>query len=171
MSSTVLCNFTHIQISILYLKRHANDWRKKNVIDGFLKCPNKYISNISNLYNPNKNMSLAYQMKCDIIFSDPESDHIFSHSCFSVTYLVYIYLFSYVVIIHLLRIGKCVAIYCRLIIDWIESTQARILFTAQCRAGIHNQIRNNTWRSISIYHRLITLNIFRLFDCNHILSI
>ena len=35
-------------------------------------------------------MSFASQTKCDIMFSDLESDHIFSHFCFYVTYLVYI---------------------------------------------------------------------------------
>ena len=45
-------------------------------------------SNISNISNPNVNSGLAYQTKCDHVFSDPESDHISSH--FSGTYLVYI---------------------------------------------------------------------------------
>ena len=54
----------------------------------FLDFFNQYIPNISNI-NPNENMSLAYQTKCDDMFSDPESDHIFSHFFLSVTYLVY----------------------------------------------------------------------------------
>ena len=45
------------------------------MIDG----TNKYISNISNIYNPNVNLSSASQMKCDNMFSDQELDHIFSH--------------------------------------------------------------------------------------------
>ena len=49
---------------------------------------NQDTSNIPNLSNPNVNSSLASQTKCDNIFSDPKSDHIFSH--FSGIYLVYI---------------------------------------------------------------------------------
>ena len=45
-------------------------------------------SNISNLSNPNVNLSLASQTKCDNMFSDPESDDIFSNLLS--TYLVYI---------------------------------------------------------------------------------
>ena len=37
----------------------------------------EYISNISNLYNLDKNLSLASQMICDHMFSDSKSDHIF----------------------------------------------------------------------------------------------
>ena len=38
------------------------------------------VSKISGIYaNKNVNLSLASQMKCDNIFLDPESDHIFSH--------------------------------------------------------------------------------------------
>ena len=52
---------------------------------GFIAFLNHDIPNIS---NPNVNLGLASQTKCDDMFSDPESDHIFSH--FLVTYLVYI---------------------------------------------------------------------------------
>ena len=45
--------------------------------------------NISQISTIRKNMSLASQTKCDIIFSDPKSDHIFPHF-FSVTYMAYI---------------------------------------------------------------------------------
>ena len=62
-------------------------------------------------------------------------------------------------------------IYCKLITDLIEWTRAWLLFPDQCRAVIHNQIRNTTWKSIFIYHILITLNLFKLFDCNCILSL
>ena len=65
------------------------------VIDGtkmlsmvFLEFSNEYISNISNIYNPNVNLSLASQIKRDKIFPDTKLDNIFSH--FSVMYLVYI---------------------------------------------------------------------------------
>ena len=37
----------------------------------------QYISNISNLYNLDKNTSLVSQTICDHMCSDPESDHIF----------------------------------------------------------------------------------------------
>ena len=49
---------------------------------------NKYISNISNLYNPDKNLSLASQTICDHIFIDPKSDHTF-HIFWSRTWLIY----------------------------------------------------------------------------------
>ena len=62
-------------------------WDKK-VIDGFYPFSNHDTSNIPNILNPNANSSLASQTKCDNVFSDPESDHIFSH--FLGTYLVYI---------------------------------------------------------------------------------
>ena len=39
--------------------------------------------------NHNVNLSLAYQIKCDNMFSDPESDTIFSH--LSVTPGLYIF--------------------------------------------------------------------------------
>ena len=45
-------------------------------------------SNIPNILNPDVDLSLAYQTKSDDMFSDPESDNIFSH--FLGTYLVYI---------------------------------------------------------------------------------
>ena len=64
-----------------------------------------------------------------------------------------------------------VGIYCKSIPDWIQSTLTWILFPAQCRAVIYNQSRNTTWKSIFIYHILITLNLFKLFDCNWILSL
>ena len=53
-----------------------------------LSFSNHDTSNIPNLSNPNVNLSLAYPKKCDNMFSDLKSDHIFSH--FSGTYLVYI---------------------------------------------------------------------------------
>ena len=46
------------------------------------------------------------------------------------TWFIYIF-FSYVVIIHLLRRGVVVGIYCPLIPDWIKLTQAQILFSCQ----------------------------------------
>ena len=57
---------------------------------GFINFSNEYTSNISNIYNKNESLSLAYQMKCDNMFSDPELNYIFSKFCLSVTYLEYI---------------------------------------------------------------------------------
>ena len=68
------------------MKLDSDRWNK-NVIDGFYIFSNHDTSNISNLLNPNVNLSLASQKKFDNMFSDPKSDHIFSH--LSGTYLVY----------------------------------------------------------------------------------
>ena len=54
-------------------KIHGHNRWNKDVIDGyFLDFSNKYISNISNIYNPNENMSIESQIKCDNMFTDPE---------------------------------------------------------------------------------------------------
>ena len=53
---------------------------------GFIGFYNQYISNI---YNPNVKLSLASQNKYYNMFSDLESDHIFSY--FLDKYLVYIF--------------------------------------------------------------------------------
>ena len=95
ISSMVLRKFTHIRISILSLTRPDHDrWDGLMIdetkmpltvfIDFLIMISQK--SQIST--NQNINLSLESQMKCDDIFSDPDSDHIFSK--FSVTYLVYI---------------------------------------------------------------------------------
>ena len=55
----------------------------------FIDFLNHDTSNIPNLSNPNVNLGLASKTKCDDMFSDPESDHIFLH--FLGTYLVYIF--------------------------------------------------------------------------------
>ena len=101
----------------------------KMLSTSFINFLNQYISNISDIYNPNVNMSIASQTKCDSMFSDPKLDHIFSH--YSVMYLVYIFSFSYVVIIHLLWIGKGVGIYCNIfksmgLIIWIHDYQYQL---------------------------------------------
>ena len=67
---------------------------------------------------------------------------------FLFTCLDYILFLSYVTIFHWIRRWEGVGIYRKLIPGWIESTQAIILFPAQYRTEIHNQIRNTTWRSI-----------------------
>ena len=93
MSLSVRCKFTPIQINILWWTSHTCDWWNENFIKGFYWFLNLYISNISNIYNPNVNLSIAYQTKCEHIFSYLESDNIFSHfqlhNC-------YIYIFSLV---------------------------------------------------------------------------
>ena len=43
----------------------------------FSLLSNKYISNISNLYNTCENSSLSPQTICEHMFSDPKSDHTF----------------------------------------------------------------------------------------------
>ena len=77
-------------------------------LDGFLDFPNKYISNISNIYNPNVNLRLASKEKRDKMFSDPKLDNIFLHFQLRVWFII-IY-FLYVEIIHLIRIGEGVGI-------------------------------------------------------------
>ena len=83
----------------------AGSWsmEQKRYRKFFIYFSNHDTSNIPNLSNPNVNLSLASQTKCNNMFSDPKSDHIFPH--FLGTYLVYIFFFSYVEIIHLLRRG------------------------------------------------------------------
>ena len=70
------------------IEQASDQWNKK-FIDGFINFW-LIISQISEISaNQNVNLRLASQMKCDNMFSDPESDHISSH--FSVTHLVYIF--------------------------------------------------------------------------------
>ena len=93
MSSTILYQYSCIRIFIVKLTSASRDqwsWleidRTKKLSTGFIYFSNHDTLNIPNLSNPNVNLSLAYQTKCDNMFSDPESDHIFSH--FLGTYLV-----------------------------------------------------------------------------------
>ena len=78
---------------------------------------------------------------------------------------MYLYIFGYApglyivsspiwVIFRLLWIREGSGIHCKFITNLIESTWARILFPAQYRTGMQNQIRNTGWRSISKYHRV-----------------
>ena len=92
----VLRKYYHIRIFVMQLTRPDWDQQLLLAIDGtkmsstvFINFSNHDTSNIPNLLNPKVNLSLEYQTKCDNIFSDPESDHIFSH--FLGTYLVYIF--------------------------------------------------------------------------------
>ena len=149
--------------------RQALNLWNKNSLTGFIAFLNHNTSNIPNLSNLTVNLGLVSQPKCDDMFLDLKSDHIFSY--FLVTYLVYIYIFSFVVIMHLLRRGGGIGIYCQLIPNLIKLTRSQILFLTQCMSRIQNQIGNTTWRSISIYHRVITLTLFIFFDCNRIRSL
>ena len=88
MSLKILHKYFCIHIFIVQLKRAAHDRWNKSVIDGFYLFSNHDTSNIPNISNQTVNLSLAFQTKCDNMFSDPESDHIFSH--FLGTYLVYL---------------------------------------------------------------------------------
>ena len=49
----------------------AFDVTKMSSMGLFLDFPNQIIPNISNLYNPNENLSLESQTKCDNMFSYP----------------------------------------------------------------------------------------------------
>ena len=57
--------------------RQARDRWNKNIIDGFINFSNHDTSNTTNILDPNVNLGLASMTKCDNMFSDPESDHIF----------------------------------------------------------------------------------------------
>ena len=86
------------------IKNHARDQFNKNFINRFSLLSNKYISNmsnISNIYNLDANLSLAYKKICDRMFSDPKSDNIFSYFWLR-TWIIFC-LFLYVVISHLLH--------------------------------------------------------------------
>ena len=122
--------------------------------------------------------SLQSERKYELSVSNEMWQHVFRSGFGSYIFTFFqlhnwfiFYFFSYLVIIHLLRRGEFVGIYCKLIPDWIESTWARILFPAQCRAGTQNQILNTNWIIIPIYHGVITLNLFKLFYCDCILSL
>ena len=71
-------------------------------------------------------VSISNKMWQNDFRSNPESNNIFLHFTFQLrTWFIFCF-FLYVVIIHLIWRGECVGIYCKLIPDWIESTQAWI---------------------------------------------
>ena len=140
MSSTVIGKYYHIRIFIIQLKRPAWYWwswfamdRTKFSLTGFSNFSNHHTSNIPDLLNITVNLSLAYQTRCDDMFSDPESDNILSH--FFVTYLIIFCFFLYVILIYLPKRGEDVGINCIFIPDWIISTRAQILFSCQMQNG------------------------------------
>ena len=67
----------------------------------FSLLSNQYISNISNIYNPDVNLRLASKTICDQMLSDPNSDNIFQ--IFGYIPELYIFPSSYVAISHFLR--------------------------------------------------------------------
>ena len=150
----VLHKFSHICISILESTRLAcNRWSQLTIngtkvsSTGFIYLSYHDTSNIPNITNPTINLSLAFQTKCDNMFSDPESDHIFSH--FLGTYLVHI-LFLLVCDNYTLtlKMGRCRSI---LSIDSRLNEidlGTNIISPPKFRTRIQNQIQNTTWRSI-----------------------
>ena len=84
---------------------------------------------ISNLYNLDQNLSLAYQTIRDHVFSDLKSDNTF-YLFRLLAWLIYIFVFR-VTIPHLVWGCEGVIIHCKLIPKWIESTPYIILFTDQ----------------------------------------
>ena len=97
---------------------HARDRWNENVIDGF----SQFFESIYLKYLE----PLQYERKYEISISNKIWQHVFRSGSrmiyfhifvFSVTYLVYIFFFLYVVIIHLLRREGGAGIYCRLIPD------------------------------------------------------
>ena len=82
LSTVVLIHsFTHILISFLWSTKHDHTCKQ---LDGFILYDNfyslfsnPYTSNISNIYNLDKNTSLSSQIICDHMFSDPNLDHTF----------------------------------------------------------------------------------------------
>ena len=54
-------------------------WMEQKYHQRFSLLSNIYKSNTSNIYNPDVNLSLAYQTKCDNMFSYLKSDYILSY--------------------------------------------------------------------------------------------
>ena len=80
---------------------------------GFIGFSNQYISN---LYNPNENLSLVSQKKCDNVFSDPGvRSYILTFLFYQLGNLYICFFFLYVVIISLIQRGEGAGIYCKLI--------------------------------------------------------
>ena len=112
-------NFLVYEYISFNLNFHAPDlWGKISSTVISPDFSNQNISNISNIYNPNKNPSLASQTKCDIMFSDPGVGSYIFTSCFSQlrTWFLFCF-FPYVVIINLLQREKGMA-------PWVATTVA-----------------------------------------------
>ena len=80
LNFVLIRTFPHIWIYILWSTNHT---RKCQQQDGFILhknnslLSNQYISNISNVYNPDKNSSLVSQTICYHMLSDTKSDIYF----------------------------------------------------------------------------------------------
>ena len=83
----------------------------------FSLLSNPYISNISNIYNPEKNSSLASQTRCDHMFSYPNL-YLTFHVISLHNWLVFCF-FSHVAIARLILRQESVVIYLNFIPDWI----------------------------------------------------
>ena len=117
-----ICSFPNISLSTLWSTKHAHACQQQDVFlilhDIFSSLLlNPCISNISNLYNPDKNPSLTSQTICNHIFSDPKLDHTF-HVFWLCNRIIFCF-FSYVEIIHFLWRREGFGIHCKLILDWI----------------------------------------------------
>ena len=129
-----------------YQKRMLAIDAKKITLMVFSNFKSIYLKHVKSLQSGRK---IEFSISNDMwphVFRSEVGLYIFIfwlHTCFILCFLLY------VVIFHLIRRRGFVGIYRKLIPDWIESTRARILFTAQYRTGIQNQIRNTTWRMIS----------------------
>ena len=162
ISSMVLSKFSHIRISISWSTNQARNWFNKNIIDRFSLLLNKYISNVSNIYNLGLNLILASQKICEHMLSNLKSDHIYSYFWLRIWFTFCF--FSYVVIFHLIWRREGAGIYCPFIPNWIKLTRSIILFTAQYRTGIQNQVRNTTWRIILKQNRIIRHQVLIYLD-------
>ena len=134
----LLLTFPHIWISPPSSTKgdHVCQQKQGSFCTNFLfyLCLNKFISIISNIYNPDNNICLEFQTMCVQIFSDLKLDHTFH--VFWLSTCIICCLFSYVEIFHMLWRWEFVGIHCELIPDWIISTLSRILFPAQYRTKI-----------------------------------
>ena len=130
----LLRSFPHISISTPWPTKHNNAYKQQ---DGFYFTRQFYlllsthISKTSNIYKPEKFLSLASQTICDHMISDPKLDHTF-HVFWIRNWIINVF-FLFMSIVHLLQRQEGVGIHCKLIHYWIELNPAIILFTAQYR--------------------------------------
>ena len=108
----------------------------------FLYISNKYISNISNLYNPNETFLVSISNKMWQHVFRSRRKIIYFHLFFQLRTWFVFYFFSYVVIIYLLWRWEGVGSYFKMLSSLIESTQAKLsqinasmnIFPTRCRA-------------------------------------
>ena len=83
-----------------------------------LRKPHITDTSFHDFENPNENLSLASQTKCNKMLSDPIWSQIIYFYILLFSYVLDLYIFFlYEVIIHLLQRGEGVGIYCKLITD------------------------------------------------------